>query len=128
MAMQMPRFLISIDKLVLRQPPWATVLVCVVLIAGVGTIDYKVGPPIVFGPLYLAPIAIAAWYSGRFFSIVIALASATITELDRDFTVAVLPNPRVLAWNAAMRVIFYLAFALLVRIVRLYVRMGTFPE
>jgi hypothetical protein len=125
--MRIPRFLRSLDALLSRQPAWAIVLLCIVLMALVGTIDYRIGPPLVFGPLYLAPIAIAAWYSGRFFSAFIALASATITELDRDFTAAVLPNTRVLLWNAAMRVIVYFAFALLVRIVALYVRMGAFP-
>jgi hypothetical protein len=40
----------------------------------------------------------------------------------------VLPNPRVLAWNGLMRLVVYLSFALLVRIVRLSVRMGAFPE
>lgn len=126
--MRVPPLVRSLDQMLSRQPPWVIGLLCVAMLAVVGTVDYRVGPPIVLGPFFLIPIALAAWYSGRFFALFIALTSVTISELGRDFTLAILPNPRVLIWNAAMRVIVYFAFTLLVRIVRLYVRMGAFPE
>jgi hypothetical protein len=126
--MRVPGFIKALDRLLSHQPAWVVMVLSTVLLALVGTMDYRLGPPIVLGPLFLVPIAISAWYTGRFFSVFVAFSAAVITDVLRDFTAVVLPNPRVLAWNGLMRLVVYLSFALLVRIVRLSVRMGAFPE
>jgi PAS domain S-box-containing protein len=54
----------------------AVAAVSLLVAAGLGTLDYRIGPVISFGLLYLLPISMAAWFAGQRSGLLVALVSA----------------------------------------------------
>jgi diguanylate cyclase (GGDEF)-like protein len=92
------------------------VVVCVVLVLGVGACEYLAPDEYSFELFYLLPLAFAAWYGGERLGIALAILAAFGPEL------AVLmqhsPDRQIVAiWNAAMRVgVFGVTAALIHRL------------
>jgi diguanylate cyclase (GGDEF)-like protein len=86
---------------------FVVLLLCVVLIVGVGLIDYFTGGEVVFSVFYAVPIALATWVLGRtnglLFSVVATMlwALGDHSSLDQTWTSGAL------WWNALVRMAFF---------------------
>ncbi len=80
---------------------------CLVLLAGMGWLDYTTGYELSFFVFYSAPIGFAAWYAGRWASIIVALG-ATFAWLLADYFGGVKYSSNyIYYWNST---IHFLAF------------------
>ena len=87
-------------------------------IASVGMLDWLTGSELSLSAFYLPGIALVAWFSGRWPSVVMAFcAGATwlLAELSFDLTYS---SPVIPYWNATVRLMFFLITALLTAEVR----------
>lgn len=89
------------------------VLVSLMLIVGLGLIDYFTGYELSFSLFYLLPIALMVWFAGKWFGIYAAIISALIWFLADVFTGNQNANPAIFIWNTAIRFGFFLIVALL---------------
>ena len=83
----------------------------VLLTVVVGLLDLLTGPDIAFAPFYLIPVAVAAWYAGRFAGLAMAVFASLawlLVEAVSGYTDA-LP---VLLWNGFSRLCIFAALAL----------------
>jgi signal transduction histidine kinase len=87
------------------------VATCLLLVALIGWLDYVTGIEDSLLIIYLAPIAIGAWFLGLWFGIVIAMCSVTATILS-DLAAGL---PRVAIWNGTTAFVAYLIFIFLLR-------------
>lgn len=82
-------------------------------LAVVGVLDALTGNEISFGVFYLTPVSIAAWYAGRRWGIAFALLCSVVwfaVEWNGGYSFS---NAAVPAWNAFVRLVFFLVVALL---------------
>jgi hypothetical protein len=100
-----------VDNLIKNQKylPLYWVILAFLIIA----VDYITGPLIQFPILYLIPIGLASWYSGRWWGLIFAFSMPLIrlcfsTLLDAPWTIFEA------AINAAIRVVVFAIFAYLV--------------
>ena len=85
------------------------------VILAVGWADYLTGPDIGFSLFYLLPIAVAAWYAGRWFGVAAALTAATCWQLaDLGWTESL----AISMWNGLTRLAIYVVTAWLIARVR----------
>jgi signal transduction histidine kinase len=93
-----------------RLENWSKPLVMVTslgLVAVVGFVDYFTGYAIFFSAFYLIPVALAAWFVGSVFGIVISMLSVAIW-LAGDFAAgAQYPSLLVPVWNGAIAFTVY---------------------
>lgn len=88
----------------------------------VGVLDYYTGYEVSVSVLYLGPVAIAAWYAGRSRGVVMAFLSCLTwyyTDLAAGHTYS---YPTIPAWNALVRLGFFLVTALLLAALRTSLR------
>lgn len=96
-----------------RVAPWAFV-VSVALIAVIAFIDYATGHELNVSVLYLAPVFISAWLSGRDSGIAISMM-ATVTRLTsvifegREYS-----HPFYYFWDAAILFLMFMLFAVVI--------------
>jgi diguanylate cyclase (GGDEF)-like protein len=90
--------------------------VCGVLI--VGWIDYITGYEVSLSLLYLAPVSVAAWYSGRRMGIAIAILCSVTWYVADVAAGAKYSLPAIHVWNALVRLGFFLVSALLLAMLR----------
>jgi len=86
-------------------------------VAVVGFLDHLTGPEISFSPLYLLPIALAAWLSGRRAGVVTAVLAAG-SWLLADLFPPHYSHPAIAYWNAGARLLMFLVVALLLSYLR----------
>ena len=84
---------------------------CLLLVAFIGWLDYLTGIEDSLLIIYLAPIAIGAWFLGVWFGITIAMCSVIATILS-DLAAGL---PSVAIWNGATAFVAYLIFIFLLR-------------
>jgi signal transduction histidine kinase len=82
--------------------------VSVALVAIIGLIDYLAGYAILFSAFYLMPVALAAWFVGRTFGMVIAVASVVVSVVGDYAAGAFYPSLFVPVWNGAIFLAVYL--------------------
>ncbi|HET7596629.1 MAG TPA: ATP-binding protein [Burkholderiales bacterium] len=96
-----------------RAAPWAFVL-SVAMIAVIAFIDYATGHELNVSVLYLAPVFISAWLSGRDSGIAISMM-ATVTRLTsvifegREYS-----HPFYYFWDAAILFLMFMLFAVVI--------------
>jgi diguanylate cyclase (GGDEF)-like protein len=83
-------------------------VLCVLLIAAVGALDYATGYEISFSVFYLLPVSVAAWYLGSIPGLLVSGASAATwlnvdLAAEHQYSSAVIP-----VWNALVRLLFFL--------------------
>ncbi len=77
----------------------------------VGAVDVATGPELSPSVFYLAPIGLAAWYSGRRAGVAFALISAVVLYTADRLTGGVYAGPLVPLWNATGRFCIFLVTA-----------------
>jgi len=94
-------------------PPWIFGL-ALIGVSATGLADYLSGFELSLSVFYLAPVAVSAWYAGRYAGLGIALLSAA-TWLAADIGAgSAYSHPAIAVWNATMHLtVFVLTSALL---------------
>src|SRR5436305_14895744 len=92
-------------------------LIGLITIPVVGVCNYYTGPEFSFLIFYLPSIALVAWVGGSAIGVVAALEAA-IAELTAELRGHSYSDPTVIYWNAALRAIAFIAFALLFAMLR----------
>jgi signal transduction histidine kinase len=87
------------------------IVVCLLLVAFIGWLDYITGFENSLLIVYLAPIAIGAWFLGFWFGIAMAVSCVIATVLA-DLAGGL---PRILVWNCVTAFVAYLIFIFLFR-------------
>jgi hypothetical protein len=95
-------------------PGWLLLVSGFLLVALIGYIDYVTGDYSIL-VFYLIPIALEAWYLGRWGGIAMAVASG-IARIASDYTSYT--NSSLMYWNSTEDMIFMLVVALLVPTVK----------
>jgi len=85
----------------------------VLLIPLVGYFDRLVGVDVSLAPLYLVPVAITAWHSGRLATICVALGCATVWFTTHASLLHVYDHPAILFWNSTVRLAVFSIVGLL---------------
>src|SRR3989454_4467997 len=99
----------SLDDWLRHRPRTTVVAIGLGLVAALGYADASVAPDL--APLvYLAPIALAAWYAGRWAGALVALTS-TCAWLLTDAAGRGFPPAMVLSWDALVRLAAFLVVA-----------------
>jgi len=93
------------------KPFWS--LVGFALIPGIGILDFVTGYEIAFSLFYLIPISLLTWVTGRRLGIVACLAGAIVWLLADMSAGSSYSHPVVYAWNALIRLSFFLIVTLL---------------
>ncbi len=110
--------MIGILRRVERRPKFvATVLSCAVL-AAIGYCDSLVGTRITVSYIYLAPVALATWYAGRWSGLAISLVAAAVWALANPQVPAWGGRSMLDLWNAASLLVFYVTVSLLLSALR----------
>jgi len=85
--------------------------------AGVGLVafaDFKTGYEVSISVLYLAPVALAAWYTGRGAAVRVAVLSCLSWYLADAHAGHAYSHPAIPYWNALVRLGFFLVTGLLI--------------
>lgn len=101
-----------------RQDEWWPVtllwlLLCVVLVAGIGLVDFLTGDEMAFSVFYLVPVAICAWRYGIRWGLVLSLFCAIIWGAIDHVTAASHRHPGIAVWNAGIGMVSNSVVALL---------------
>jgi diguanylate cyclase (GGDEF)-like protein len=110
----MMKVITSLEKL--SKPVW--IMGGLVLLCGVGVIDYLTGPELSFSLFYLIPIAMLSWVTNGRTGIAISFISACIWLAVDILSGVSHSNPLIYFWNAAIRFGFFLLAVLLLKLVR----------
>ena len=89
------------------RPKSYSALVSVLLVAVIGLIDYMAGYAIFFSAFYLIPVALAAWYVGKTFGVVISISSVAVSIVGDYAAGAAYPNVLVPIWNGLIELTVY---------------------
>jgi Stage II sporulation protein E (SpoIIE) len=90
----------------------ALMVACVLLVV-VGLVDFVTGVELSFSILYLLPVALATWYSGRRAGMVMAIVSGVVWFLADLVSSVSYTTPIVPYWNATVMSGFFLVTALI---------------
>jgi signal transduction histidine kinase len=89
------------------RPKLFSIGVSVALVAVVGIVDYLSGYAIFFSAFYLLPVALASWYGGGVYGIVISVLSVLVWLLGDIAAGAHYPSVFVPIWNGAIGLTVY---------------------
>jgi signal transduction histidine kinase len=92
------------------------------IIAVVGWMDYLTGHEISFSVFYLLGVALATWFVGRWFGVLVSVLSVAVSITGDVASGASLSKPMVPIWNAIILLTFYLVVVWLLAILRLLYR------
>ncbi len=104
-----------------NKPTWEIAISCIALVLFFCTLDTVTGDELSFSIFYLVPISIAAWYSSRNLTYFICVLSALVWHSVEYATNEPYTQQWILIWNSAVRLLFFLVVAYLVRQVRSHV-------
>ena len=110
------RTIAAVDKVLARGTPGLILALAVSGVAAVGYVDFLTGFEVSLSLFYLGPIAIAAWYVGRWPGIGIAALACIswyIADARHQYS-----HPSIPIWNAMVRLEVFLVFALLLTALR----------
>ncbi len=95
-------------------PPWVVLLVGLLLVAGLGYVDFVTGDYslLVF---YLVPVSFVSWYGGRWSGTAVAVASGAARFIS-DYSLY--SDLFLHYWNTVQDFVFFLIAALLVSFLR----------
>jgi len=85
----------------------------ILLITGVGFVDYWTGYEISFSLFYLIPISLLAWFAGTRFGVSAAIISALIWLLAEITAGQSYSHPAIYFWNSLVRFSFFMIVTLL---------------
>ena len=95
----------------LSQP--LTLVIGLVGVALIGLLDYLTGYELSFAIFYIAPLCFVAWFGGRTNGILISAVSAVTVYLVNRMVGDPLSHPAILCWDAATKLCFFIAIAVL---------------
>lgn len=98
--------------------PVSVALFSTLSLALVGVLDFLTGYEVSFAVFYLIPVTIAAWFAGRYWGIVFAVASSLTWYAAEMAAGYVYSHPSIPVWNASVRLIFFLVIAMLLSSLR----------
>jgi signal transduction histidine kinase len=90
-----------------KRPKTFSATVSVALVVVIGLIDYLSGYAIFFSAFYLLPVALATWFVGRNFGIVISVSSVVVSMAGDYAAGAHYPDVFVPVWNGAISLTVY---------------------
>jgi len=96
-----------------RRNKYFWVVAGLILIAGVGFIDYMTGYELSFSLFYLIPISLLAWFTGRRFGIAASLISAFVWLIAEITAGRTYTHPAIYFWNSSVRFSFFIIVTLL---------------
>jgi signal transduction histidine kinase len=91
-----------------KRPKTFSATVSVALVIVIGLIDYLAGYAIFFSAFYLLPVALATWFVGRNFGIVISVSSVVVSVAGDYAAGAHYPSVFVPVWNGAISLTVYI--------------------
>ena len=97
------RFLSVVDRL----PHIVVLMLCLALIAMVGTADVLTGAAVVFSFFYAVPLAIATWILGRTSGLLLSVVATGLWTLADHYSLHQSWASGVPWWNAAVRLAFF---------------------
>jgi len=100
----------SINK---RPPPFLVFSLCALIAFGLGFLDYITGYELSFLVLYLLPVSVAAWYSGREAGIIFSCTCAAIWHMSNQLAGESFSNPAIPYWNSLTRLGFFVVVSIL---------------
>lgn len=86
----------------------------ILLVVGVGLLDYVTTAQVALGILYFVPIAFAAWKINRTTALLIATFALGIWVAVDRLSAAAYPSAGIVLWNATARALSFVLLALLV--------------
>ena len=90
-----------------KHPKALVLTACVLLVMVIGAVDYLTGYALFFSAFYLLPVALAAWFVGARFGIIICISSVAVW-LAGDLAAGVnYSNWFVPVWNGAIALVVY---------------------
>jgi signal transduction histidine kinase len=90
-----------------KRPKAFAAAVSVLLVAVIGLIDYQAGYAILFSAFYLIPVALAAWYAGGAFAVIISVSSVTVSLAGDYMAGARYAHWLIPLWNGAIALTVY---------------------
>ncbi|MGO9244506.1 MAG: ATP-binding protein [Verrucomicrobiia bacterium] len=90
-----------------RRSRWFFGATALAVVLVIGTADYLTGVEISFSVFYLLAVALAVWFVGRFFGVVISILSVAVWLMGDIAAGAHYSSPLVPIWNAAVLTAFY---------------------
>jgi signal transduction histidine kinase len=103
----------------------AAIAITLLVIMAIGAIDYLTGHEISFSVFYLLGVALAVWFVGRNFGILVSMLSVAVWIVGDFASGAKFSNPLILIWNALILLTFYLVVVwLLARLRSLHHNLG----
>lgn len=86
---------------------------CIILIAGIGIVDFLTGYELAFSLFYLFPVFLVTWFAGKPLGVVASIASALVW-LTADITSGhPTSHPAIYYWNTIIRFGFFIIVTLL---------------
>lgn len=101
-----------------RWSPRNTLIASAVAVALLGWINVRIGWEVSFSVLYLLPIGVTAWVSGRRPALVLSVASAAVWMLAAHQAGFPASHPVVPYWNAFVRLTFFVVVVVLLDALR----------
>lgn len=108
----------TLDRRLSRLDRASVLAVALLGVVIVGVLDYLGGYEVAFSVFYLAPVAVAAWYSGRRSGVAVAAVSCISWYLADAGAGHAYSHPAIPVWNAFVRLGFFLITALLLAALR----------
>jgi signal transduction histidine kinase len=90
-----------------KRSPGFSLWVSLALVAGIGIVDYLSGYAIFFSAFYLLPVALASWFVGGFFGVVISILSVVVWQVGDYAAGARYSSVFVPIWNGAISLTVY---------------------
>jgi len=107
----------NLERLLNRLPKTGAMVAGLLMIVGLGILDYVTGPEITFGIFYVVPIALAAWVAGKRGGIFLSVFAGA-AWLIADVMPGHYSHPAIAYWNAVARLGFFLAISVLLSSLR----------
>jgi hypothetical protein len=83
----------------------------ILLLLGIALGDYYTGTEVSFTSLYLIPVLVVTWFSGRRNGFLMALLGALVWPIAHLYQIETSPSHGILLWNAFNRLVILAAFA-----------------
>lgn len=103
----------SVYTFVSNAPPVAVIFLGLLLVGAVSFVDTITGPELAFYVFYFAPIALVAWFAGRWPGLFLAVCSAGAWVGSFVLAGGHFSSPVILWWNSLIRLISFCIIALL---------------